>query len=181
MFNAAKVEPKIKELPEKPGVYIMKDARGEIIYVGKAVILKRRVTQYFRSSPKPAKVQAMVDNVDDFEYIVTLTEADALVLESTLIKKHMPRYNILLKDDKGPQARRREILRTVRRGADGERHGERDKIRLRRAHLSARYAGEAGVSRLAHRLVPRAVLGRGDRGKVRRSRRRRGGFPVGQG
>lgn len=101
MFNAEKVEPKVKELPEKPGVYIMKDALGNIIYVGKAVILKRRVTQYFRSSPKPIKVQAMVDNVDDFEYIVTLTEADALVLEATLIKKHMPRYNILLKDDKG--------------------------------------------------------------------------------
>lgn len=104
MFNRDKVEPKIKDLPEKPGVYIMKDAGGNIIYVGKAVILKRRVTQYFRSSPKPVKVQAMVDNVDDFEYIVTLTEADALVLESTLIKKHMPRYNILLKDDKGQAA-----------------------------------------------------------------------------
>ena len=111
MFNRDKVEPKIKELPEKPGVYIMKDARGNIIYVGKAVILKRRVTQYFRSSPKPVKVQAMVDNVDDFEYIVTLTEADALVLESTLIKKHMPRYNILLKDDKGQAAYIRIDLR----------------------------------------------------------------------
>ncbi len=101
MFNKIKIEPHIKDLPEKPGVYIMKDARGNIIYVGKAVILKRRVTQYFRNSPKPEKVQAMVDNVDDFEYVVTLTEADALVLEATLIKKHMPRYNILLKDDKG--------------------------------------------------------------------------------
>lgn len=100
-MNSAKIESRIKDLPEKPGVYIMKDARGNIIYVGKAVILKRRVTQYFRNSPKPEKVQAMVDNVDDFEYIVTLSEADALVLEATLIKKHMPRYNILLKDDKG--------------------------------------------------------------------------------
>ena len=110
MFNRIKIEPKIKELPEKPGVYIMKDARGNIIYVGKAVILKRRVTQYFRNSPKPVKVQAMVDNVDDFEYIVTLTEADALVLESTLIKKNMPRYNILLglicaKDFRTPRSR----------------------------------------------------------------------------
>lgn len=98
------LEQKLKDLPEKPGVYIMKDARDNIIYVGKAVILKRRVTQYFRSSPKPIKVQAMVDNIADFEYIVTLTEADALVLEATLIKKHMPRYNILLKDDKGQSA-----------------------------------------------------------------------------
>ncbi|MBR6788501.1 MAG: excinuclease ABC subunit UvrC [Clostridia bacterium] len=95
------IERKLKDLPEKPGVYIMKDRSGNIIYVGKAKILPRRVTQYFRSSPKPVKVEAMVANVADFDYIVTLSEADALVLEATLIKKHMPRYNILLKDDKG--------------------------------------------------------------------------------
>ncbi len=101
MFNREKIEPKLKELPLSPGVYIMKDASGTVIYVGKAVILKRRVSQYFGQSKKQVKVQAMVDNVDDFSYIVTLSEADALTLEATLIKKHMPRYNILLKDDKG--------------------------------------------------------------------------------
>lgn len=144
MFNAAKVEPKIKELPEKPGVYIMKDARGEIIYVGKAVILKRRVTQYFRSSPKPAKVQAMVDNVDDFEYIVTLTEADALVLESTLIKKHMPRYNILLKDDKGQAAYIRIDLRERFPNMEVTRHPKRD---------GAKYFGPFGAALTAKGMV----------------------------
>ena len=101
MFNREKVEPKLKELPLSPGVYIMRNRAGEIIYIGKAVNLKRRVSQYFGTSKKPIKVQAMVDKVDDFSYIITLSEADALTLEATLIKKHMPRYNILLKDDKG--------------------------------------------------------------------------------
>ena len=101
MFNREKVEPKLKELPLSPGVYIMRNRAGEIIYIGKAVNLKRRVSQYFGTSKKPIKVQAMVEKVDDFSYIITLSEADALTLEATLIKKHMPRYNILLKDDKG--------------------------------------------------------------------------------
>lgn len=144
MFNRDKVEPKIKELPEKPGVYIMKDARGNIIYVGKAVILKRRVTQYFRSSPKPVKVQAMVDNVDDFEYIVTLTEADALVLESTLIKKHMPRYNILLKDDKGQAAYIRIDLREKYPNMEVTRHPKRD---------GAKYYGPFGAALTAKNMV----------------------------
>ena len=144
MFNSSKVEPKIKELPEKPGVYIMKDVHGSIIYVGKAVILKRRVTQYFRSAPKPVKVQAMVDNVDDFEYIVTLTEADALVLESTLIKKHMPRYNILLKDDKGQAAYIRMDLREKYPNMEVTRHPKRD---------GARYFGPFGAAFTAKGMV----------------------------
>ncbi len=91
---------KIKNLPENSGVYIMKDKAGDIIYIGKAVVLKNRVRQYFNNSPKPVKVQAMVDNIADFEYIITLSEKDALALEATLIRKYKPRYNILLKDDK---------------------------------------------------------------------------------
>lgn len=91
---------KIKSLPLLPGVYIMRDESGEIIYIGKAKILKNRVSQYFNASPKQTKVQAMVSNIADFEYIVTLSESDALALESNLIKKHKPYYNILLKDDK---------------------------------------------------------------------------------
>ena len=91
---------KIKALPDNPGVYIMKNSGGEIIYIGKAVVLKNRVRQYFNNSPKLPKVQAMVDNVADFEYIITLTEKDALTLEANLVKKHKPKYNILLKDDK---------------------------------------------------------------------------------
>ena len=91
---------KIKGLPDNPGVYIMRNAAGEIIYIGKAVVLKNRVRQYFNNSPKLPKVQAMVDNIADFEYIITLTEKDALTLEANLVKKHKPKYNILLKDDK---------------------------------------------------------------------------------
>lgn len=94
------LEEKIKNLPENSGVYIMHDASGDIIYVGKAVVLKNRVRQYFNNSPKPVKVQAMVDNIADFEYIITLTEKDALALEANLIRKYKPHYNILLKDDK---------------------------------------------------------------------------------
>ena len=94
------LEEKIKNLPENSGVYIMRDAGGDIIYVGKAVVLKNRVRQYFSKSVKQAKVQAMVDNIADFDYIITLTEKDALALEANLIRKYKPHYNILLKDDK---------------------------------------------------------------------------------
>ena len=85
-----------------PGVYIMKNADGEIIYIGKAKALKNRVSQYFGSQNRhPVKVRKMVENVDRFDYIVTGSEIEALVLECSLIKQHSPKYNILLKDDKG--------------------------------------------------------------------------------
>ncbi len=95
-----RIKDKLKLLTTKPGVYIMKDNDGIVIYVGKAKNLKNRVSQYFRNSPKPRKVQAMVDSVDDFEYFITISEMDALALESNLIKKYQPFYNILLKDGK---------------------------------------------------------------------------------
>lgn len=95
-----KIKEKLKSLTTKPGVYVMHDVEGTVIYVGKAKNLKNRVSQYFRSSPKPSKVQAMVDNIDDFEYFITASEMDALALESNLIKKYQPFYNILLKDGK---------------------------------------------------------------------------------
>ena len=89
-------------LPKEPGVYLMKDARGEIIYIGKAKSLKNRVSSYFRSVEKhQPKVYRMVENVRDFDYIVTDSEFEALVLEASLIKLHSPKYNILLKDAKG--------------------------------------------------------------------------------
>ncbi len=91
---------KIKHLPENPGVYVMLDGAGQIIYVGKAKNLKNRVKQYFTNSVKTEKVMAMVSNIADFYYIIVPTEIDALSLENNLIKKHKPRYNILLKDDK---------------------------------------------------------------------------------
>ena len=95
-----KIREKLKLLTTKPGVYVMRDIDGVVIYVGKAKNLKNRVSQYFRNSPKPSKVQAMVDNVDDFEYFIAASEMDALALESNLIKKYQPFYNILLKDGK---------------------------------------------------------------------------------
>ncbi len=94
------VREKLKLLPDSPGVYIMMDGEGTVIYVGKARVLKNRVRQYFHSSEKPFKVQAMVEAIEDFSYIVTPSEVDALALENTLIKKYKPKYNILLKDDK---------------------------------------------------------------------------------
>ena len=93
---------KAMALPLSPGVYIMKNKRGEIIYIGKAKQLKNRVSQYFGSQNNhPPKVRKMVENVSDFDYILTDSEFEALVLECSLIKQNRPKYNILLKDDKG--------------------------------------------------------------------------------
>lgn len=98
MFN---FEEELKNLPELPGVYIMRSDDGKVIYVGKAKVLKNRVKQYFGSNKNHSpKVIAMVSNVASFEYIITDSETEALVLECNLIKKHRPKYNILLKDDK---------------------------------------------------------------------------------
>lgn len=95
-----KIKQKLKELTTKSGVYIMHSSSGAVIYVGKAKNLKNRVSQYFNNSPKPTKVVAMVEHVEDFEYFITLSERDAFALENNLIKKYKPFYNILLKDDK---------------------------------------------------------------------------------
>lgn len=93
---------KAMSLPLTPGVYIMKNSKKEIIYIGKAKALKNRVSQYFGSPTNhTAKVRRMVENVDDFDYILCDSEFEALVLECSLIKQHTPKYNILLKDDKG--------------------------------------------------------------------------------
>lgn len=98
MFN---IEEELKQLPDKPGVYIMRDKTDTIIYVGKAVVLKNRVKQYFQNSRNhTAKIKQMVENIDHFEYIVTDSEVEALVLECNLIKEHRPKYNTMLKDDK---------------------------------------------------------------------------------
>ena len=94
------IKEKLKLLPDSPGVYIMLDKYGNVIYVGKARVLKNRVRQYFHNTPKPEKVMQMVANIADFNYVITNTEIDALALENNLIKKYKPKYNILLKDDK---------------------------------------------------------------------------------
>lgn len=98
MFN---IEEELKQLPAKPGVYIMRDKTDKIIYVGKAVVLKNRVRSYFQNSRNHTeKIRQMVENIDHFEYIITDSELEALVLECNLIKEHMPKYNTKLKDDK---------------------------------------------------------------------------------
>lgn len=95
------IKEQLKRLPHTPGVYIMKDHEGEIIYVGKSKNLKNRVSSYFRGfDAHVPKVQTMVINIAEFEYFITDTEVEALILEANLIKKHLPRFNILLKDDK---------------------------------------------------------------------------------
>ncbi len=93
------LETKLKALPAEPGVYLFKGAGGEVLYVGKAASLRERVRSYFQTTDNP-KVQLLMRDVVDFEYIVTGSERDALLLEATLIKKHQPRYNVRLKDDK---------------------------------------------------------------------------------
>ncbi|MDO4333281.1 MAG: excinuclease ABC subunit UvrC [Eubacteriales bacterium] len=98
MFN---IEEELKKLPEKPGVYIMHDAQDNIIYVGKAIRLRSRVRSYFREKiNRGPQIEKMVTQIDRFEYIVTDSELEALVLENNLIKEHNPKYNTLLKDDK---------------------------------------------------------------------------------
>ncbi len=97
MFN---IEEELKKLPSRPGVYIMHDKDDKIIYVGKAISLKNRVRQYFRKTNKTKRIENMVSLIDHFEYIVTDNEAEALILECNLIKKNMPKFNVLLKDGK---------------------------------------------------------------------------------
>ena len=94
------IEAELKKLPHKPGVYIMHDKNDKIIYVGKAISLRNRVRQYFRKNVKTKRIENMVSLIDHFEYIITESEAEALILECNLIKKNMPKFNVLLKDDK---------------------------------------------------------------------------------
>jgi len=94
------IQEELKKLPAKPGVYIMRDSKDNIIYVGKAIVLKNRVRQYFQNKNHTPKINRMVEQIDHFEYIITDSELEALVLECNLIKEHMPKYNTMLKDDK---------------------------------------------------------------------------------
>ena len=97
MFN---IEEELKKLPNKPGVYVMRDKDDNIIYVGKAVSLRNRVRQYFRKNDRTTRIEKMISLIDHFEYIVVDNEAEALILECNLIKKNRPKFNVLLKDDK---------------------------------------------------------------------------------
>jgi len=95
------IKEELKKIPNKPGVYIMRDRDNNVLYVGKAVILKNRVKQYFQKNDHIERINQMISKIDHFEYIVTDSEFEALVLECNLIKKYKPKYNVLLKDDKG--------------------------------------------------------------------------------
>ena len=100
--NLETLREKAMRLPLVPGVYLMKNKKGEVIYIGKAKVLKNRVSQYFGSQNNHSpKVRRMVENVRDFDYILCGSEFEALILECSLIKQNLPKYNILLKDDKG--------------------------------------------------------------------------------
>ena len=94
-----KIRQKLKQLPDLPGCYLMKDSSGKIIYVGKAVNLKNRVRSYFRGN-HDSKTERLVEKIADFETVIVKNEAEALILEANLIKEHDPHYNILMRDDK---------------------------------------------------------------------------------
>src|SRR5512136_477505 len=101
MEKSEHLEAILKTLPAKPGVYIMKDATGKVIYVGKAINLRNRVRSYFQSPDgQMTRTRRMVSLIEDLEYIITASELEALILECTLIKKHRPFFNIRLRDDK---------------------------------------------------------------------------------
>ena len=95
------LEDKLSRLPDRPGVYLYKDAKAAIIYVGKAASLRNRVRSYFHESrPRDPKTDSLVQQIRDLEYIVTDNELEAMMLEANLVRKHRPRYNIILRDDK---------------------------------------------------------------------------------
>jgi excinuclease ABC subunit C len=98
--NLQKFKDKLANTPDQPGVYIMENSAGSIIYIGKATSLKKRLSSYFQKTAHDLKVSILIDHIFDFEYVITDSEIEALLLESTLIKKHKPKYNVRLKDDK---------------------------------------------------------------------------------
>ena len=101
VMSIANIEQRLHAVPDSPGIYIMKDAQDNVLYVGKANVLKNRVRSYFQASANhQPKTIRMVARIEDFEFVVTNTEAEALILENTFIKKHKPPYNVRLKDDK---------------------------------------------------------------------------------
>lgn len=164
------IEEKLKLLPASPGVYKMLDAAGAVIYVGKAVSLKNRVRQYFQTGKgHSAKVAAMVSHIADFETILTSNETEALTLESNLIKEYMPRYNILLKDDKHfPYVRidvkkdfpRIEVVRKLKK--DGAKYlgpylsslALRDSLNVVREHFPIRHCKKDITKAIARRERP---------------------------
>ncbi|MCR9204012.1 MAG: GIY-YIG nuclease family protein, partial [Halobacteriovoraceae bacterium] len=95
-----KLQEKARSLPRKPGCYLMKSSQGKVLYVGKAKDLKARVATYFQNSAKSPKTEILVSHIRDFDFLLTESESEALVLENNLIKKHAPKYNIMMRDDR---------------------------------------------------------------------------------
>jgi excinuclease ABC subunit C len=198
------LDDKLSRLPDRPGVYLYRDAKAQVIYVGKAASLKSRVRSYFQESRAPdPKTDALVRQIADLEYIVTDNELEAMMLEANLVRKHRPRYNIILRDDKHyPFLRlttdedfpRLLVARRVRN--DGSTYfgpfypatAMRETLRLTRQLFPLRTCSITIDGRLErpciqyaiHRLQ-RAVHRLGDPGGVRADRARREALPGGQG
>ena len=132
------IQEELKKLPGRPGVYIMHDEKDHIIYVGKAISLKNRVRQYFQSSHnKGVKIEQMVTHIRRFEYIVTDSELEALVLECNLIKEHRPKYNTMLMDDKTYPFIKVTVRRGISTGTALHRSMKKDKARYFGPYTSA--------------------------------------------
>lgn len=162
------IQEELKKLPAKPGVYLMHDKKDAIIYVGKAISLKNRVRQYFQSSRRVSpKIQKMISQIDHFEYIITDSEVEALVLENNLIKENMPKYNTMLKDDKTYPFVKATVYEDYPR-LIYSREEKRDKSRYfgpytspATAHAAIEMAQKVFHIRTCNRVLPR------DEGKVR--------------
>lgn len=143
MVTYVELKDRVKTLPTRPGVYIYRDGHGRVLYVGKAVNLRNRVRTYFQAGGRTSKVNTLMAAVQDFEYIVTDSEVEALILECNLIKEHRPRYNVRLKDDKQ--------YPYIRVGLDDP--WPRPEIRRRISHDGARYFGPFTDSRSVRRTL----------------------------
>ncbi|WP_343208388.1 excinuclease ABC subunit UvrC [Anaerolentibacter hominis] len=159
------IEEELKKLPAKPGVYIMRDIHDNIIYVGKAISLKNRVRQYFQNSRNHTpKIIQMVSHIDHFEYIITDSEVEALVLECNLIKEHRPKYNTMLKDDKGYPYIRVTLQEEFPRFLMARKHIPKDKSKYFGPYTSAGAVKDSlelirkvYKIRSCHRILPRDI------------------------
>ena len=193
---------KLERLPDRPGVYLYKDAKGQVVYVGKAASVRSRVRSYFQASrTRDAKTDALVDHIADVDYIVTANELEALILESNLVKRHRPRYNIILRDDKhypflklttneeypapprGPPRPegRGDLLRPVLSGHGAPRDAPPRASPVPPPDLQHqdRRLGGAALPPVLHPPVPRALHRMGDTGGVRADGPGRRGVPGG--
>ena len=196
------LEDKLQRLPDRPGVYIYRDAKAQVIYVGKAASLRSRVRSYFQEArPHDPKTDALVRQIADLDYVVTDNELEALMLEANLVRKHRPRYNIILRDDKHypflklttsedvsaaagrpPRAERpRHLLRAVLSGHRHAGDAAADPPALSAAHLldHDRRAPGAAVHPVRDPPLQRAVHGLGDARGLRANGARRSALPRG--